>query len=71
VCKRDFRFATLPPSCARHPTDATGADLQLEQLDPEAFCFLMGFARDNELKIRPGRKEQRREEFAASPTANS
>jgi hypothetical protein len=46
-------------------------DLQLEQLDPEAFRFLMGFARDNELKMRPGRKDKRPEEFAVSPTANS
>lgn len=27
----------------------------LEQLDPAAFRFLMDFARDNELKTRPGR----------------
>jgi hypothetical protein len=40
-------------------------DLQLEQLDPEAFRFLMGFARDNELKMRPGRKEKRPEDAVA------
>jgi hypothetical protein len=40
-------------------------DLQLEQLDPEAFRFLMSFARDNELKIRPGRKAQRPEDAVA------
>ena len=45
--------------------------LELEQLDPQAFGFLMGFARDNELKMRPGRKDKRPEEFAASPAANS
>jgi hypothetical protein len=27
----------------------------LETIDPAAFAFLMGFARDNELKLRPGR----------------
>jgi hypothetical protein len=40
-------------------------DLQLEQLDPEAFRFLMGFARDNELKMRPGRKDKRPEDAVA------
>jgi uncharacterized protein DUF3579 len=40
-------------------------NLQLEQLDPEAFRFLMGFARDNELKVRPGRKELRPEDAVA------
>ena|SRR6185436_17892129 len=40
-------------------------DLQLEQLDPEAFRFLMAFARDNELKTRPGRKLKRPEDAVA------
>ncbi len=30
-------------------------DARLEALDPPAFSFLMDFARDNELKMRPGR----------------
>ena len=30
-------------------------DRQLETLDPAAFAFLMSFARDNELQMRPGR----------------
>lgn len=30
-------------------------DARLEALDPPAFNFLMDFARDNELKMRPGR----------------
>jgi hypothetical protein len=46
-------------------------DVKLEGLDPDAFRFLIGFARDNELKMRPGRKDQRPEEFAANPAANS
>lgn len=45
-------------------------DLRLERLDPDAFRFLLGFARDNELKMRPGRKEKRPEEVAGQP-ANS
>lgn len=31
-------------------------DCRLEQLDPAAFAFLMAFAKDNELRLRPGRK---------------
>lgn len=42
-------------------------DLKLEGLDPDAFRFLLGFARDNELKLRPGRKDKRPEEFAGGP----
>jgi hypothetical protein len=40
-------------------------DVKLEELDPAAFRFLMGFARDNELKLRPGRTQRRPEEVAA------
>ena len=36
-------------------------DRQLEQMDPAAFGFLIGFARDNELKLRPGRTDKRPE----------
>ncbi len=38
-------------------------DRRLEELDPAAFTFLMGFARDNELKLRPGRKQKRPEDI--------
>lgn len=31
-------------------------DRQLESIDPAAFAFLMAFAKDNELRLRPGRK---------------
>jgi hypothetical protein len=41
-------------------------DLRLEGLDPAAFTFLLAFARDNELKLRPGRKDKRPEDEAAS-----
>ena len=34
-------------------------DRRLEQLDVEAFGFLMSFARDNELQLRDGRHEIR------------
>lgn len=45
-------------------------DLRLEELDPDAFRFLLGFARDNELKMRPGRKEKRPEEVASGPATS-
>jgi hypothetical protein len=43
-------------------------DTRLEELDPPAYRFLIEFARDNELKLRPGRK-QKRPEDAAGTTA--
>jgi hypothetical protein len=43
-------------------------DVRLEELDPAAFRFLLEFARDNELKLRPGRK-QMRPEVAAEAAA--
>ena len=44
----------------------------LEGHDPDAFRFLLCFARDNELKMRPGRKQKRPdEEIAGSPPAIS
>jgi hypothetical protein len=44
-------------------------DLKLEDLDPAAFRFLLGFARDNELKLRPGRKDNRPGEVEAGGVA--
>jgi hypothetical protein len=35
-------------------------DGRLEETNPEAFGFLMSFARDNELQVRDGRHEVRR-----------
>lgn len=40
-------------------------DLQLRDLEPAAFEFLMDFARDNELKVRPGRCQPREAETDA------
>jgi len=45
-------------------------DLRLEGIDPDAFRFLLGFARDNELKLRPGRKDKRPEEVAGGPATS-
>jgi len=45
-------------------------DLNLEALDPSAFRFLMSFASDNELRLRPGRKDKRPEEIAAGPATS-
>ena len=36
-------------------------DVELQEVDPAAFRFLVDFARDNELKVRPGRKKKRPE----------
>ena len=44
-------------------------DIRLEELDPAAFRFLLSFARDNELKLRPGRKDKRPEDIAGEPAA--
>jgi hypothetical protein len=45
-------------------------DLNLQAQDASAFRFLMSFARDNELKLRSGRKVKRPEEIAAGPPAS-
>lgn len=42
-------------------------DRSLERIDPAAFAFLIGFARDNELTLRPGRKPQQ-DGSATAPT---
>ena len=42
-------------------------DRELEKIDPAAYSFLFGFARDNELKLRPGRKQLRPDEAPAAP----
>ena len=44
-------------------------DIKLEELDPTAFRFLLDFAKDNELKLRPGRKQGRPQEAAAQAAA--
>jgi len=44
-------------------------DVKLEDMDPQAFRFLLDFAKDNELKLRPGRKKKRPEEAAAEAAA--
>ncbi len=42
-------------------------DKGLETSDPVAFGFLMNFANDNELKLRPGRKQNRPSDITADP----
>jgi hypothetical protein len=42
-------------------------NIKLEELDPPAYRFLLDFARDNELKLRPGRKQKRPDEAAGAP----
>ena len=42
-------------------------DLKLEGIDVAAYKFLLAFAADNELTLRPGRKEKRPEPEALPP----
>ncbi len=44
-------------------------DRILENRDPAAYTFLLQFARDNQLKLRPGRKARRPEDIAAEAAA--
>ena len=44
-------------------------DRELETRDPAAYAFLLQFARDNQLKMRPGRKAKRPEDVAAALAA--
>ena len=49
-----------------HPVTASGVrcvvvDLRLEELEPMAYRFLLGFAKENELKTRDGRDAARTE----------
>jgi hypothetical protein len=41
-------------------------DVRLEELDPPAYRFLLEFAKDNELKLRPGRKAKRPDDAVAA-----
>jgi hypothetical protein len=49
-----------------HPVTAAGVrcvvvDVRLEDIEPMAYRFLLGFARENELKTRDGRVADRTE----------
>jgi hypothetical protein len=45
------------------------AQRELERIDPAAYAFLLGFARDNELSLRPGRRQVRPEDVAPMPSS--
>lgn len=47
-------------------THCVVVDRKLERIDAVAYTFLLGFARDNELTLRPGRKEKRPDEVGAA-----
>ena len=40
-------------------------DLRLREIEPMAYTFLLNFAKDNELEVRPGRKREREDEGVA------
>ena len=47
-----------------HPVTANGVrcvvvDIRLEEIEPRAYRFLVNFAKDNELRVREGRIEER------------
>jgi len=47
-----------------HPITSNGircvvVDSRLEEIEPMAYRFLLSFAKDNELKVRPGRPPER------------
>jgi hypothetical protein len=47
-----------------HPVTANGVrcvvvDIRLEEIEPMAYRFLVNFAKDNELRVRDGRVEER------------
>ena len=47
-----------------HPVTSNGVrfvvvDVRLEQIEPLAYRFLLNFAKDNELRVRDGRVEER------------
>ena len=46
-------------------------DIRLEELDPAAYRFLLEFAKDNELKLRPGRKQKRPGDAAVEAMASA
>jgi len=46
-------------------------DVKLAEVDPAAYRFLLDFAKDNELKLRPGRKQNRPEEVTAGAATSS
>ena len=37
-------------------------DIRLKEIEPMAYSFLLNFAKDNELQVRPGRGEKRPDE---------
>jgi hypothetical protein len=45
-------------------------DIRLKVVEPMAYNFLLNFAKDNELQIRPGRGEKRPEERTGTTPAS-
>jgi hypothetical protein len=44
-------------------------DLRLKEIEPMAYNFLLNFAKDNELEVRPGRTGERDENAKAAPAS--
>lgn len=52
---------------SRHGKSGVVVEAVLQQIDPEGFDFMMGFARDNGLEVIPGRMHVREAVEVASP----
>jgi len=55
-----------------HPVTSAGVrcvvvNIQLKEIEPMAWSFLLNFAKDNDLQVRPGRGVKRPEEGAEAP----
>jgi hypothetical protein len=42
-------------------------DIRLKDIEPMAYTFLLNFAKDNELEVRPGRKNEREDAKEPKP----
>src|SRR5580692_5715739 len=45
-------------------------DARLKDIEPMAYTFLINFARDNELEVRNGRKDERSDAAGSAPEAS-
>lgn len=54
-----IRYSPYLKPIVSEGTKCVVVDRRLENLDPVAFCFLMSFAKDNELRVRDGRENVR------------
>jgi len=66
---RHLSYSPYLKPVVSHGVRCVVVDRELEQIDPAAYSFLLGFARDNELMLRPGRRKRRPEDAAPAGAA--